>query len=270
MNLKTSLLFLGFVVLTASTGLYAQLLVGPEAGANLSWSSFGDKDLNNTYRVKPIVGFNVGGHVGFRVRKRFFLHVSLLYSTKGRIIQRKTGNANLDDKLKLNYIDMPIIYTVDFKGKIGHNKEFKYNLGIGPTVSYWLGGKGVIEDDNTDEFSPNGNVKQPYKVVFGRKPGNANIDEMTIESYNRVQLGLTLTASVIFEPVVHRHIMATLRYEIGGTYLSGTSSGYFGATIFQEPLATKNKGLRFSLTYLLDTRIDQRKRGKSTHNKRRK
>ncbi len=40
----------------------------------------------------------------------------------------------LHNKVRYNYIEMPINYTVDFKGKLGRTKEFKYFLGVGPVV----------------------------------------------------------------------------------------------------------------------------------------
>lgn len=208
-------------------------------------------------------------HVGFRVRKRFFLHFALQYSTKGRILELKdpegTNNPynvqNLRDKVRYNYIDLPIVYTVDFKGKIGANKEFKYNLGIGPVLSYWLGGKGTIENNDTYEFST-GIV--PYKVVFHKDPTQGTDNEMIIQNPNRLQLGLNVTGSIIFEPTPGKHLMLTVRYEMGGTFLSTKSNGQINPTIFQEPLTSHNRGFRVSLAYLLDLKTDQRKKGKST------
>jgi len=265
-NARALLIFLFFTA--SAKGALAQLLIGPEVGANYSWVSFDDIDLKNTYKVKPVVGYSAGMHVGFRVRKRFFLHLSLLYSTKGKTLELKDENKanpydvhNLHDKVRYNYIDLPIIYTVDFKGKIGGNKEFKYNLGIGPVVSYWLGGKGTIENNDTYEFST-GIV--PYKVVFYKDPKNGTDNEMIVQHPNRLQLGLNVTGSIIFEPLPGRQIMLTARYELGGTFLSSQSNGQIHPTIFQEPLASHNRGFRISLAYLLDLKTDQRKKGKST------
>jgi len=246
------------IILFFSTAVSAQLLIGPEAGANLSWTTFNDKDLKNEYSIKPVIGYNAGVHVGFRVQKRFFLHLSLIYSTKGRII--KEPSQDLRNKTRYNYIEMPIIYTIDFKGKIGGNKEFKYNLGVGPTVSYWLGGKGIIENRDTDEFSTG---KVPYKIALGKDPYEATENEMAVTDFNRVQLGLNITGSIIFEPAPSRQIMLTLRYEVGHSFLA-RNDGAFKSTIYQDPLQSRNKGFRLSVAYLFDTKLDQRKRGKST------
>ena len=60
---------------------------------------------------------------------------------------------------------MPMSYTVDFKGKLGSDKEFRYFLGIGPNISYWLGAQGTLynsdlEENNLGEIS--------YKAVSKR------------------------------------------------------------------------------------------------------
>jgi len=263
-NLRALLIFLFFLFFTNET--FAQLLIGPEGGANFSWVSYDDPDLKSVYRIKPVPGFHAGMHVGFRVRKRFFLHFSLQYSTKGKIMELKnpTGrnpydNMNFYNKVRYNYIDLPILYTVDFKGKIGANKEFKYNLGIGPVISYWLGGKGVYENNDSYEF---GQGLTPYTISFHNSAPDDH--QMAIPSINRLQLGLTLGGSIIFEPIPSHSIMVTARYEWGGTYLSSKSNGLFSKTIYQEPLASHNRGFRVSVAYLLDTKLDQRKRGKST------
>ncbi|MBA4058652.1 MAG: hypothetical protein C0490_28305, partial [Marivirga sp.] len=57
-----------------ATSIFSQILVGPVAGANYSWTSFRDKDLKDAYGMSPVFGFHVGGHLAFKVQKRFFLH----------------------------------------------------------------------------------------------------------------------------------------------------------------------------------------------------
>ena len=135
----SSVLILTFIFCSTA---FSQVLVGPVAGANFSWTSFSDKDLKDEYNVSPVFGYHVGGHLAFKVRKRFFLHSSLIYSTKGKNLKSEAGDLSL--KLRYKYIEMPIVYTAYFKGHIGQ-KEFKYSLGVGPNVSYWLGGKGTFE-----------------------------------------------------------------------------------------------------------------------------
>jgi hypothetical protein len=254
----------GIVILfwLSSAPSYSQILLGATAGGNFSWVSFGDKDSRDLYKVKPVWGYHAGAQLSFRVRKRFFLHTSLVYSTKGKILE---GAQDLDLKVRYNYIEMPIAYTVNFKGNYG-KKPFKYFLGVGPNISYWLGGKGRIENFDTHELASNrGEVK--YKIVFRKDPFTAGENEMVVERPNRIQLGLNFTAGLVFEPARDREMFLTLRYELGHSYFSRESYGAFGPTFYEDDLKTRNQGFRISLAYLIDLKLEQRKKGKSTINR---
>jgi len=247
----------------------AQILVGPVAGANYSWTTFGDKDYKDLYKIKPVFGYHFGGHVAFRVRKRFFLHTSLIYSTKGMVMEGKTDDAGTTEdlailKARYRYLELPIVYNVYFKGNFG-KQSVKYSLGVGPNVSYWLGGKGNIENTDTHEFST-GIVD--YKVVFKKDPGAAGENEMVVEKPTRFQLGLNFTAGVLLEPAPDQQVIVTLRYELGHSYLSRESVGSFGPTYFEQPLQMRNQGFRVSVAYLIDLKVENRKKGKSTIDRR--
>jgi hypothetical protein len=159
---------------------------------------------------------------------------------------------------------MPINYTVDFRGRIGKGKEFKYFLGIGPNISYWLGGKGKLynselEENNLGELS--------YKINFSKsEDGEQMSDEMRVERPNRLQLGLNLMAGIVFEPWHKQRFMFSVRYELGHTYLA-KSDGVFVDTYFYDPLKSRNQGFRISLAYLVDLKTEERKKGKSTLDK---
>ena len=259
--MKTLYFALG-LVLILNVPSYSQLLVGPEVGVNYSWTSFRDKDLKEVYKMSPVPGFHVGGHLAFKVRNRFFLHTSLLYSTKGRVLNGKLDGL-LKNSARYNYIDMPINYTVDFRGKIG-NKEFKYFLGIGPNISYWLGGRGKLYNTDLEEANLG---ELSYKIKLTKSEGDQASDEMRVENPNRLQLGLNLMAGMVFEPWYKQRFMFSIRYELGHTYLA-KSDGNFSDTYFYDPLKSRNQGFRISLSYLVDLKTEERKKGKSTIDKR--
>jgi hypothetical protein len=59
--------------------------------------------------------------------------------------------------------------------------------------------------------------------------------------------------------------MLTARYELGHSFYSRTSNGTFKQTVeYEDIMQVRNQGLWISLAYLIDLKVDQRKRGKST------
>jgi hypothetical protein len=250
-------LFLGVIY-----SLDAQVLVGPVIGPQLSWVSFDDGDNNQFYRVKPSLGYQIGGAISFRVRSRFFLQASILYSRKGKEIEGKLDK-QLSNKVMYSSIDMPIVYTAEFKGKIGRNKAFKWFIGAGPNISYWLGGSGTIQSSDAidNRIGP-----LDYDIVFGKKFSEVAINEMNVENPNRIQLGLNLVTGTVFEPVGLNKIMLTARFEIGHSFFSDNSVGSFPAIVdYVDVLRARNFSLIFSAAYFIDLKTDQRKRGKSVN-----
>ncbi|MEP6736413.1 MAG: outer membrane beta-barrel protein [Chryseolinea sp.] len=183
------------MTLLAHSVAHGQILVGPVAGGNYSFTSFGDKDLRSLYKVRGVYGYHVGGHLAFQVRKRFFLHASLVYSTKGRDLT--DDEHGVKSRSQYNFIEMPVAYTVDFKIKTGTSREFKYFLGIGPNISYWLGGKGRLKDANLLED----NISElHYKISLKENSGSQNEHTMNVSAPNRTQFGLNFVAGLAFEP----------------------------------------------------------------------
>lgn len=255
-----SLIVVLILILNRPHQAAAQILIGPVAGFNYSWTAFYDTDLKKEYKVTPVPGFHAGVHAAFRVRKRFFLHTSVLYSTKGKIVEaRDFLNRN---EVRYNYIDIPMTYAVDFKGRIGQSREFKYAFGIGPVLSYWLGGKGTLENTDTYEF---GDGIQSYRIRFNNDPVTAGYNDMAAPDANRVQFGLNFTANFEFQPAPRKTLLLSLRYDMGHTNLGRNRDGAYGVSIsYAEPMKVRVQGVRVSVAYLLDTNIAERKKGKST------
>lgn len=245
----------------------AQVLIGPVIGGHTGWATFKDEEVKDLVRVKPYWGFSAGGSISFRVRKKFFLQTSILYSRKGKTIEGKSDQ-DLLNETKYNYLEMPILYMVEFKGKLGKksNREFKWYLGAGPTVSYWLGGKGELFNSDLDENYDGRTLS--YKITFDKNPEDVKAGEMNIQDANRIQLGLNISAGLILEPVGFNKIMIAMRYEFGHSFLSRTNDGYFGGfdgeLYYEDELQARLQTLNLSLHYFIDLKTDQKKKGKST------
>ena len=245
-------------------------------GPQLSWTTFDDKDYKQIYKSKPVFGFHAGMNVSFRVRKRFFLHTALIYSTKGKVIEgkdviapqvsaehlRKYIDPQLINKVTYRYIELPILYTYEIKMHTKKNKEFKWYFGAGPNISYWMGGKGTLFNSDLDEsHSPT----IDYKIVFDKDINTLKDDQMNVAEPNRLQLGLNFSAGLVFEPMGYQKVMITMRYELGHSFFSKAGTGDFLMTSsYVDVLSARNQGIRLSLAYLVDMKVEDRKKGKST------
>jgi hypothetical protein len=87
---------------------------------------------------------------------------------------------------------------------------------------------------------------------------------MNVAEPNRIQLGLNLASGLVLEPQPNQRILVLLRYELGHSFLAREGNGTFTPTYYQDVLQARNKGLRLSVSYLIDLKIENRKRGKST------
>lgn len=252
-------LFLTVTLLTS----HAQILVGPVAGPQVAWLRYEEEEVRDYYSVSPLLRYHVGGMVSFRVHNRFFLNTSVLYSRKG-----KSLSAEEDKTFRLkstsSFIDVPVLYTAEFKARLKGNKSFKYYLGLGPDIAFWLGGRGTL---TTTDIIEQGFSEIDYKIKFKKPLENTSSNEMTMLEPNRVQLGINIVAGVAFEPLGFNKILVTLRYSGGHSYI-GRSNGIIPiATDYADITQARNKVVSLSFAYLIDLKVDQRKKGKSTINK---
>ena len=117
------------------------------------------------------------------------------------------------------------------------------------------------------DFEENNISEVSYKAVFKKSPENQQQDEMNVQEPNRFQFGLNFLAGMVLEPAPKQRLMLTLRYELGHTYLA-KADGIFLNTYYQSPLRSRNQGFRVSVAYLIDLKTEERKKGKSTIDKR--
>ncbi|MDH5475579.1 MAG: PorT family protein [Cyclobacteriaceae bacterium] len=236
----------------------SQLLIGAKAGAQVGWVSFDNKENNDFFKLTPVPGYNVGFVSSFRVKKRFFLQTELNYSRKGKMIEGKLDQL-LENRVTNHFLNVPITYKVHFKGSAG-DREFKWNVGFGPDLGYWLKSKGTLVSSELEE---NDIEKLLYQVNFKYDPNLHNTNEMYIENVNRFQLGLNFSTGMVFEPIGGAIIMLDLRYEMGGTLFAKSDYGQFpGLYDYKPPMKIKNNILQLSLAYLIDTKISESKKGK--------
>lgn len=259
--IKTSILLA--LMAAPSQKVFSQIIdIGLKAGGQWSWVRSDDAAFRKLVNIHPVPGYNAGAVIAFKVMKRFSLHTEYLYSTKGKRITGKIDKL-LEDRITYRYLDVPVLYNIQFKGNIGRG-QFKWYAGAGPLFSYWLGGNGTV---NADEFEENNFQPIDYTIRFGERGEDlGETDAIYMTAVKRFQLGFNLGGGILLEPGGNRKIMVDARLELGHTWM-GTpeSADYVLPVTYDDNLKARNMGLRFSVMYLFETNLDKkvRNRGKS-------
>jgi hypothetical protein len=246
----------------------AQVLVGPVVGGHVSWVTFTEKENRRLYGSNPSLNMHAGASISFRMSKRVFLQTSVLYKQKAKNLEGRL-DPKFSNKATLNFIDMPISFTKEFKMRVGKKDKF-YNLyfGAGPTLSYWLGGKGRLTSSELNENTINPpDYDLRYTISFENDPEEIPLGKMNVTDANRLQLGLNFTAGIVFEPMKRQRFMFTVRYELGHTYFSQETDGDYGLDgilFYEDDMQSRPQSAGVSLFYFIDLKTEDRKKGKST------
>jgi opacity protein-like surface antigen len=241
----------------------AQIIhAGFKAGASLNWVRFDNPSFGDTVKTSPFPGFDVGGVVSFKVRDRYFLHTEYVYSQKGKILQGKIDPL-LHDKVTYHYFEIPVLFTMHFESKVGKSREFKWYLGAGPNVSYWISGNGQLRSSDLEE---NFIDQIDYKVVFGERLDTQHPRDIYYPNANRLQFGLNIGAGLMFEPGVRNKVMVDFRYGFDQTRLGKGLADYQIPADYDDNLRVRNWGFKASIIYLTEFNLDKKSRnkGKST------
>jgi hypothetical protein len=253
------------VLLLSFQNSSAQIVrAGFKAGAQVNWVRLDNASFGDTVKVNPSPGFNVGGVVSFKVRDRYFLHTEYVYSQKGKILRGKIDPL-LHDKATYHYFEIPILFTMHFKGRLGKSREFKWYLGAGPNISYWLGGKGELESSDLKE---NFLDKIDYTIEFGERMDTQHPRVIYYPNANRFQFGMNIGAGLMLEPGERNKVMLDLRYGFDQTRLGKGLADYQIPADFDDNLRVRNWGFKASVIYLTEFNLDKKSRNKGKSTKR--
>ena len=159
-----------------------------------------------------------------------------------------------------HFIELPLILNFQSEAEIKKLGPFKnigpftWFLGLGPNISYFLGGSGTLETQGgTHE----------YKISFGGKEGD--YEYLTFSDVNRWQWGLDFNIGVISPLKNNRKLVTTVRFTYGHTQLGTENSSAMPILGFTDNLAHSYRILNLSFAYLFNVDLGLLRKGKSTH-----
>jgi hypothetical protein len=256
--------------------LKAQLLVGPVGSVGVSKVFFFDNSLNGAYKTQPSLNFDAGIMGSIVIHKNYVLNAQLLYSYQSKHVVG-TDNPYSDAQFKftsnMQYIQLPIFYVLEFKslsknpaGHGGRIKTYNWFIGGGPTISYWLSYKSTMHSSNLLE----NNIDHiNYTAVFG--PDNSGVQQPItstkeyIPDANRFQFAINITGGLAFEPVGLHKIVTFAQFNIAQSFFAKSDVSL--PTYDVDVMRAKNHSFKISIAYLLDTKMETSKKGKSTKSK---
>jgi hypothetical protein len=187
----------------------SKIKFGAKAGLNISSASV--KRAYNT-DISPLVGIHVGGFANFKFNKKWAVQSELLYSTQGFKEYDNDGGYIYDEKLKLTYINLPLL--------LQYQLASKFHVEAGPQVDFLLSGKA-----DAYYYDPMFNTSKTYSDIDVKK------------FYKSISFGFSIGAGYAFTP----RLSSSIRYNLG---LSEAED--------YPDTKKKNRNLQISLSYSLN------------------
>lgn len=229
--------------------LFAQFRVGPKLGFQMGRAVYTDEAFRQEYTSAFRPGMQIGGVMNYRVTPVYSLHAELYFSQKGK---RSKSRDQTVDQVKntalYNYIDLPVMLRLS-KHKNYKKYKVEYFLNLGPSINYWLGGRGTMESPGLHEFYDK--YKVPYKVSF---KDNGLPNEVVVSKANRIQMSLDFGGGVLFDLGTGKAIMVELRNSIGigKTYMGERPNPDDPLYDLHENFESVNHVFGLTVAYLID------------------
>lgn len=210
------------------------------------FTHFNESNANAYFH--PYYKSKTGAHLGFLVdlpfsdHSKWSLQPALIYSSKGRLIQRFNPNAavndtaNFEEKFIANYIEFPLHINKNFQ--LGKNSNFF--IGAGPYFSAFLNGnKEIASNVKTNSVDIYSTDKIPLEV------GNAPDKIKTVDYGISARTGFTFNQFILSAYYSHGlQNFYTHTYDNKAYHrVAGASIGFWLNKVENKPLDTDGDGI---------------------------
>ena len=232
-------------------------MAGPKVGIQAYGVRYQLKSAKEQFDPKVKVGFNAGMEFNIPLTPRFNLNPEINYTQKGRKVFVQETGWTLNEVHHL--IELPLILNYQNEAEIKKLGPFKnigpftWFFGLGPNISYFLGGSGTLETQG-------GSVD--YKISFGGNEGDYNY--ITFNDMNRWQWGLDFNIGLISPLKNKKNLVTTLRFTYGHTQLGEENGSAMPILGFSDNLKHSYRSLNLSFAYLFGLDVNLLRKGKST------
>jgi hypothetical protein len=243
----------------ATLKVHAQyFMAGPKVGVQAYGVCYQLNSAKEEYDTKVKFGFNAGLEFNIPLTTRFNLNPEINYTQKGRKVIAKETSWTLNEIHHL--IELPLILNYQNEAEIKklgpfeHIGPFTWFIGLGPNISYFLGGSGTLQTQG-------GSVD--YKISFGGMEGD--YEYITFKNVNKWQWGLDFNIGLISPLRNNKKLVTTLRFTYGHTQLGPENGSSMPILGFTDNLKHGYRTLNLSFAYLFGLDVGLLRKGKSTH-----
>ncbi len=230
--------------------------IGAKAGVLASWASFADSENTSQFSSSSKIGFSVGGLINFPLKNNYSFQAEAGFSQQGRKIAFNDGT--WENKCTYYFGDFSMALRRSFKLYIGKDIPANWFINVGPSINYWIQGKGEI-DTGSDPG-------QKYSILFD-KTSDLSYDKMFLSDINRWLFGLSGGIGFNATTLRNQKIVTELRFSFAKTYLGRENSATINILGFKDNLKANLITTSLSVAYVFDKDILKSKMGKSTQDK---
>jgi hypothetical protein len=233
-----------------------QYSLGILAGANLNYSTYGDRDTQKHFKPGVRPGYTVGGFVKLPMKDKFSFISEATFSQKSRTTN---FNGNWNNKTVFKMVGANMALRKSFPVRLKKNTPTNIFFGAGPSIEYLLSAKGRLK------VTPGGVAR--YDVIFNGTP-DSDFRHDYWNNANRWLFGLDLRAGGDAPLMGNQRIYLEVRFTWGQTFFGGkNSSSYMEILGFEDDLKFNLKTLNIVAYYALDFDMKKSRMGKSTKDK---
>lgn len=258
------------VLLLVSFSSQAQFWFGPKIGGQIIVPQYQAESRRDSFKISNKVNWHAGIGMDYSTEGHFEVHTELMYMRVNNRTQAKDifQDQTLDSKTVNHFLTAPLMARVVFM----KNSRFKVFVEAGPRLSWWLGGKGTIISDETEENASEPGTPVKFNVQFVKEEleeinvGDYN-DKLIVTKPNRLQYALDFGVGWLFDITPSQRAIVDAKISWAHSNMAFNDGVAFSnINNYQEDLEYRSHMFVVSVAYMFGYNPALTTKGKSTSN----
>lgn len=261
-------LLVGFLVITYSS--QAQFWFGPKFGTQIIIPRYQVAAHADSFNVTSKVNWHAGIAMDYSTEGAFEVHTEIVYVKVNNRVTPKDifPDQSLNNKTINHFITAPMMARVVFM----KNSRFKVFVEAGPRLSWWLGGKGTIYSDETEESASVPGTPVNYEYLFLKE----DLEDINVGDYenklivtkpNRLQYALDFGVGWLFDITPTQRVIVDSKISFAHSNMAFNDGTQFSdINEYREDTQYRSHMFMVSVAYMFGYNPALTVKGKSTSN----